>query len=86
MKHYHVLVGLRGCYMPDSNYAVTSLAKARACAVEEKRSWNEAEHQRDEEYRDLMHGDIRRDGCAVSKHNIIEITDCFMGDCFESED
>lgn len=36
-KHYHVIIGMSGCYMPDSNYVVSNRREAIAAAREEYR-------------------------------------------------
>ena len=39
MRHYHVLQGLAGLYMPDSNIHCTTLKDARQVAQGHKKEW-----------------------------------------------
>lgn len=42
MRHYHVLCGLRGCYMPETNDVADTWAEAVAQAAVEAEAWSEA--------------------------------------------
>jgi hypothetical protein len=40
-KHYHVIIGMSGCYMPDTVHTYTSKRKAIAAAREEYKRAND---------------------------------------------
>jgi hypothetical protein len=89
-KHWHVLIGLRGLYMPDANYAFTSRKQARQAAAdfaEQEREGAECEgHESTEGPAGIA---TYCDGsCIVTRHSAdfytignyrsIEVTDCDM--------
>lgn len=41
MRHYHVLCGLRGCFMPDTNDFCDSWAEAIQLAAVQAEAWSE---------------------------------------------
>jgi len=71
-KHYHVLVGMRGLYMPDVNEAFGSRKEAEASA----RAY--ADQMRDQG--DPVSGSARQ-GYLVGDDYSIEIADCAEADC-----
>lgn len=73
-RHWHVLSGLQGCYMPNSNYAHRTLKEAEADAADQ------AEYARDEEYR--VEGSARSRWYSVGEHQCIQIVDCYEADCW----
>lgn len=77
-KHYHVTMGLRGCYMPDVNDAVSSKRDALKLAAWYAKQWNE-----DGSSETL--GEMKRvaNGVYHSKHNGIwaHLEPCKDGCC-----
>ena len=73
-RHWHVLAGLQGCYMPNTNYAHRTLKEAEADAAEQ------AETARDEGYK--VTGSARSRWYEVGEHQCIEIVDCHEADCW----
>lgn len=61
-RHYHVLVGLTGGYMPDSNYPCATLAEARALGSSLARDFSERAGQR----YDFKPGRYDSDGNVIS--------------------
>lgn len=81
-KHYHVLCGLSGCYMPDSNDVYRTREEAREGAKEMARHWaSDLDIPRD------RHGMFKRyridDDLYVFGHNEIRVTECDIEDCLE---
>jgi hypothetical protein len=76
-KHYHVLQGMEGGYLPDDNEVYTSRRDAESAAAWAARS------ARDDGY--TVIGSAREGlyiidmGCTLN--NYIEITECFEPDC-----
>lgn len=68
MRHYHVLCGLRGCYMPDDNSVYATRKDAERSAV-----WL-AKNAREEGER--VTGSAKSGYYTVGEHNCIEITEC----------
>ena len=80
--HWHVLVGLRGCYMPGTNDVYLTRREAEAGA----RWW--AEQYRDDGSEDgetKVTGSARACYYAVGEHNCIEVTHCTVEGCMEGE-
>ena len=67
-NHYHVLQGLRGCYMPNTNDVYRTKREAQSGAA----WW--AENARDEGERVV--GSARSGFYEVGDHCSIEVTDC----------
>ena len=75
LKHYHVLVGFAGLYMPDTNIAFHTLPEARKYAAEEVRQCREA-------YGTRWHGSVYRDGYATDGVHAVSITECQEPECW----
>ena len=75
MRHYHVLQGLQGGYMPDSNNYHTSRRSAEADA-----RWL-ARDARDSEYE--VRGSAKAGLYTIGDNLMIEITECDEPDCGE---
>jgi hypothetical protein len=73
-KHYHVLCGLKGLYMPDSNDICTSRRQAERFAAEGAR------HARD--CGDKVTGSAR-EGYSLGEHNALWIQECTIKDCLK---
>jgi hypothetical protein len=74
--HYHVLCGLKGLYMPDSNDVYPSYRKALSGAADGARHAKECG--------DKVTGSAR-EGFDVGEHHAIWIQECDMKDCLEEE-
>ena len=88
-KHYHVLVGSEGGYMPDSNYTSTSKHEAEAIAANEARYIVEGEWESEENH--PHKSGSARSGLIVidtgrSLDTIIEVVPCLEADCLTVED
>lgn len=79
-KHYHVLVGSEGGYLPDSNYAYTSRRAAEMAAADEARLFLDDEecHKSGSARSGLIVIDTGR-----SLGTIIEVVDCQEEDCLD---
>jgi hypothetical protein len=84
-RHYHVLVGLTGGYLSDSNYFCATKGEAQETAHQE------AERFRDDYWEDKtvkVRGNMR-DGYIVYRDGVdwmgIWITECYEEDCWEEE-
>jgi hypothetical protein len=79
-KHYHVLVGLCGLYMPDSNVVFTSKREAQSYARDE------AERARDdgERVRKIPHAG--HGYYQVGDSHCIEVADCDQPECLSDLD
>lgn len=76
--HWHVLVGLRGCYMPDTN----DVYRTRRDAERGARWW--AEQCRDDG-ETKVRGSARAGYYTVGEHNQIEVVHCTVDGCMEGE-
>jgi hypothetical protein len=74
-KHYHVLIGLRGLYMPNNNDVCKTKEEATECA-----EWW-AEHFADDPETKVEK--TCDDFWEVGEHECIEITECNESDCLE---
>lgn len=74
-KHYHVLQGLAGLYMPNTNDVFKSRREA-----EKSSAWN-ASNARKEGYK--VTGSARAGYYSVGEHECIEITECTEPDYLE---
>ena len=72
-KHYHVLCGLRGMYMPNSN-----AAHATRKAAERDAAWCADDRRNDGE---TVTGSARSGYYTVGEYECIEITTCDTADC-----
>lgn len=84
IHHYHVLVGLQGLYMPNSNEVHPTLRSALASACWLKDEYNDETWQiEDTEERKAarFHGSIYRNRYASNEHECIEVTTCDSEDC-----
>lgn len=77
-KHYHVLSGLTGGYLPNSNDVCATRREAEASA-----RWL-ASTFRDDETR--VSGSARDGWYNVGEYEYIKITECMEPDCMEGED
>lgn len=75
--HYHVLVSLKGCYMPDCNDIYETHADAVIGAKWHADAWNEGAS--DEDQMEQVYADMWE-----SRHNCITVHECSDMDC-ESE-
>ncbi len=82
MKHYHVLIGLRGLYMPNTNHVCSTLVEARGLAKET------AENFRDEDTSvRRINADYYTFGPRRGGHNeCIEVSVCDETRCRIEED
>ena len=77
--HYHVLIGLQGCYMPDSNYPCETYQQARDLAA----YFLLQEREDGIEVATVLRGYL----WAVGEYNQIEITEgCRHPECMEDLD
>lgn len=76
-KHYHVLQGLQGLYMPNCNDVFSSKGEAQRYAAEL------AADARDQEYK--VSGSARSGYYTIGEHECIEITECCESDCLTAE-
>lgn len=77
-RHYHVLCGLRGCYMPNSN----NVHRTRRDA-ERDAAWC-ADDRRG--YGDKVTGSARQGYYEVGEGECIEITTCTDATCLQESD
>ncbi len=78
-KHYHVLFGLQGCYMPDSNEVFTSKAEARRYAAWLAKDAREAGYK--------VVGSAKAGLYLVGEHHMIEISGwCIEDECLEDRE
>lgn len=82
-KHYHVLCGLRGCYMPDNNDVYRSKRAAISGAAQYAKFWNDADYGADTGQ--LMVRQRGASGFYLSKHHVIEVTGPCFDDCDREE-
>ena len=90
-KHYHVLTGMRGGYMPDDNAYCATLAEARQCAKSAADSYRDEWEDDKPIYR--VSGNMR-DGYEVmprdaDEHTLgyyIQINECSEPDCSADEE
>jgi len=75
--HYHVLVGLKGCYMPDCNDVYETRRDAVNGAQWHAYTWNEGAS--DDDLMEQVYADTWE-----SRHNCITVNECSDSDC-ESE-
>jgi hypothetical protein len=75
-KHYHVLQGLIGLYMPNDNVVATSRQTAQRIAGEHVRN------ARDDGYK--VKGNAVLGFWTVGEDECIEITECTVSDCLEA--
>lgn len=82
MKHYHVLVGSEGGYLPDSNYYCTTRRQAEAIATSEARFIMDDEgcHKSGSAKSGLIVIDT-----GLRLDTIIEVTECQEPDCGEED-
>jgi hypothetical protein len=90
-KHYHVLIGLTGGYMPDDNVVCATRREAQRTAAEYKRMFNDTVWQcedEDERRAKSYTGSLYRDGYAETGdgNDCIEITECYEADCLDDSD
>lgn len=79
MKHYHVLCGLRGMYMPDINDVYRSKRAALSGAAWWANSYREDGCEvTGSAKRGWYH--VRYEGNETA-HHCIEVTDCYDRDC-----
>lgn len=76
--HYHVLCGMTGGYMPNSNYYAATRKDAEASAREL------AANARSDEYT-CVTGSASSGWYDVGKNEYIEIMKCFEDDCSEED-
>jgi hypothetical protein len=74
-KHYHVLVGLAGLYMPNSNTVCRTRREAESNAA-----WWAREAR---EQGDKVTGSAKTGYYSVGEHECIEITECDISECLE---
>lgn len=74
-KHFHVLSGLRGLYMPNENTVHRTRKSAEATARET------AANARDDGYK--VRGSASSGLYAVGEDQSIEITACDVADCLD---
>jgi len=90
VRHYHVLAGFVGLYMPDSNYVCHTKRHAQQCLHEE------AEQVRDRiacDKADALPGDhvdrltgSYRDGCYIVERSSTQIDYCYqIEECYEPD-
>lgn len=77
-KHYHVLTGLHGCYMPDCNDIASSKRQALSLARYNAKQWNDSAYNDDRMVQ-------RAPGVYVAKHNWIHVTGACTDDCHAGE-
>ena len=87
-KHYHVLVGSEGGYLPDTYYMATSKQQAEAIAADEARYIVNGEWESEEDH--PHKSGSARSGLIVidtgrSLDTIIEVVPCQEADCLEGE-
>lgn len=75
-KHYHVLTGLQGCCLPDSNDLATSKRGARSIARERAKLWNDCETDGRTDY--MVQ---KAPGVYVSRHQWIHVSGPCTDDC-----
>ena len=82
-KHYHVLGGLRGCYMPNVNYTCETLSEARAILLDFKKQEIEDSYQMEDRSQFSITGNLRQGYYEVTNggNEYYEITDCQESDC-----
>ena len=78
-KHYHVLCGLRGMYMPNSNDVHATRKGAESGAA-----WLAETYRDDGETR--VTGSARHGYYTVGDNECIEITVCDAADCMRGDD
>jgi hypothetical protein len=79
-KHYHVLTGMCGLYMPNENHVFSTLREAQSFAREEAaRARDEGERVRKVPHAEYGYYVIGNDAC-------IEVTDCAEPDCLSALD
>ncbi len=77
-RHYHVLVGLAGMYMPNDNTVCRTRREAEACARDT------AARFRDDG--DRVSGSARAGYYTVGESECIEITDCDTAACLDDDE
>lgn len=86
IKHYHVLVGLEGGYMPDTNHFCKTLQEAIQCAIEEKEISLDCGMQVSGNIRhDRLYICTPSDAEAYTLNTLIEITECAETECNEND-
>ena len=90
-KHYHVLTGLSGLYMPNDVYTTTSKRNAEQYATEQKRRFNDDLYLHDD--KEYIHdhtfiGNIHTDECYYTRNGneSIVINECYDDDCQLEDD
>lgn len=73
-KHYHVLTGLQGCYMPDTDDIATSKRNALSLARYNAQRWNDYATDGDRMIQ-------RAPGVYVARHHWIHVTSVCTDDC-----
>ena len=73
MLHYHVMAGLRGCYMPDSNERFDTLQEATDYAATEAAEWSEAHEKPVTKHSDLFY--------SIGDAHCVYVDGCDQEDC-----
>ena len=90
-KHYHVLTGLAGLYMPNDVYTTTSRRNAEQYATEQKRMFNDQLYSSDDKeyiYDKTYIGNIHTDQAYQTRdgNESIVINECYDDDCQLDDD
>lgn len=88
-KHYHVLVGSEGGYLPDSNYYCTTKRQAESLAASEAREMVDSSYELDEDEHYHKSGSAKSGLIVIdtgrSLDTIIEVVDCYESDCSDED-
>lgn len=74
-RHYHVLFGLQGGYMPESNEMFTTIREAERYAAALAQDWREQGER--------VKGNAQSGLYLVGDWWLIEITTCYEEECIE---
>ena len=90
-KHYHVLTGLAGLYMPNDVYTTTSKRNAEQYATEQKRMFNDDLYSHDDReyiYDHTFIGNIHTDQYYATRNGneSITINECYDDECQLEDD
>ena len=90
-KHYHVLTGLAGLYMPNDVYTTTSKRDAEQYATEQKRMFNDDLYSHDDKeyiYDKTYIGNIHTDQAYQTRDGVEEIAihECYDDECQLEDD
>lgn len=78
-KHYHVLTGLQGGYLPNSQYAVETYEEAITASANDAEAFN-ADIPHDELDADEFTGG---DGFWANGRELIEVSECNEPECYD---